>query len=120
MKTNKKVIIAEDELLIAKVLRMQFEKLGFEVGAVADAKDVLPIVKQMLPDVIILDVQLKNKTSGIEAAKTIRAAGIKTLIIFTTGNSFDDTLQSVQEISNSKVLSKPIEFENLLFLIEPK
>lgn len=116
----KKILIAEDELLIVRVLRMQFEKLGFEVENVSDANDVLTKVQQMNPDVIILDVQLKNKTSGIAAAKSIRTAGIETLIIFTTGNSYDDTLQSVEGMSNSKVLSKPIEFENLLFLMEAK
>lgn len=118
MKINKKILIAEDELLIAKVLRMQFEKLGYEVENVADAEDVLTIVKEMRPDVIILDIQLKNKTSGIEAGKKIREAGIETSIIFTTGNSYNETLLKINEISHSSLLSKPIEFENLIMIIK--
>ena len=39
MKSDKKVLIAEDELLIAKVLRMQLEKHGFEVENVIDTDD---------------------------------------------------------------------------------
>ncbi len=114
MKSNKKILIAEDELLIAKVLRMQFEKLGYKVENISDANDVLQKVKEMQPDVIIMDVYLKNKSSGIEAVKGIRAEGFETLILFTTGNSYHNTLEQVKDITNVKVLSKPIEFEQLL------
>ena len=68
----------------------------------------------MKPDVIILDVHLKNKTSGIEAGRKIREAGIDTPIIFTTGYSYDNIMLLINDIGNSKVLSKPIEFEHLL------
>lgn len=118
MKSNKKILIAEDELLIAKVLRMQFEKQGYSVENISDANDILQKVKEMHPDVIIMDVCLKNKTSGIDAGKAIREAGINTPIVFTTGNSYHSTIQSVSDISNTKVLSKPIEFEELLMLIK--
>jgi DNA-binding response OmpR family regulator len=117
MKINKKILIAEDELLIAKVLRMQFEKLGFEVSIVSEENEVFNKVKQMQPDVIILDVYLKNKTSGIEAGRRLRKEGINTLIIFTTGNSYDNTLQLIDDIGNAKILSKPVEFEHLVRLI---
>ena len=117
MKINKKILLAEDELLIAKVLCLQFAKLGFEVQNVSDAGDVFETVIQMQPDVIVLDVQLKNKSSGIDAAKKIREAGITTPIIFTTGNSYSITLQNINDISDSKILSKPVEFETLLRLI---
>ena len=45
MKSNKKVLIAEDELLIARVLRMQLEKCGFEVENVMDADSAFNAVK---------------------------------------------------------------------------
>jgi len=117
MKINKKILIAEDELLIAKVLRMQLEKLGFEVENVTDGDEVFDLVKQMQPDVIILDVYLRNKTCGLEAGRKIRDAGIDTPIIFTTGNSYNNTVKLVNDIAGSKVLSKPVEFENLVCLI---
>jgi len=117
MKIYKKILIAEDELLIAKVLRMQFEKLGFEVSTISEENEVFNKVREMQPDVIILDVYLKNKTSGIEAGRKLRKAGINTPIIFTTGNSYDSTLLLINDISNVKILSKPVEFEHLLNLI---
>ncbi len=117
MNNNKKILIAEDELLIAKVLRMQLEKHGFEVENVMDADSAFNVVKQMLPNVIILDVYLKNNSTGIEAALKIREAGINTPIIFTTGNSFNDTTKLVQDISFCRVLNKPVDFDTLLNII---
>lgn len=114
MNLNKKILIAEDELLIAKVLRSQFEKLGCEVENVTIAGDAVVMATTMKPDVIVLDVCLKNKTSGIEAGRQIRELGINSFIVFTTGNSLEITLSNVKNISNCIVLSKPVEFENLL------
>jgi len=117
MKTNKKVLIAEDELLIAKVLRMQLEKEGYIVNNVVAESDAVNQSQIFNPDIIILDVYLKNKSSGIEAGKSIRALGNKSLIIFTTGNSYETTLNSVKSIENCIVLTKPVEFSALLRLI---
>lgn len=117
MNKQKRILIAEDELLIAKVLRMQLEKLGFSVDNVLDAEEAYTKAVQLHPDIIILDVFLKNKSSGIDAGKRIREAGIETAIIFTTGNSYETTVQQTNGIKNSKVLSKPVEFEVLLKLI---
>ena len=117
MKTERKILIGEDELLIAKVLRMLLEKQGFVVENVADGNEVFERALQMQPDVIILDLHLKNSTCGLEAGKKIRAAGIETPIIFTTGNSYEITLETVKEISCCSVMSKPVEFKKLLEVI---
>lgn len=117
MKSDKKILIAEDELLIAKVLRMQFEKLGCIVENIACAGEVVAKANHLQPDVIIMDVFLKEKSSGIEAGKALRANGINTPIIFTTGNSYQETQLLIEGISNVHLLSKPIEFEELLRVI---
>lgn len=117
MKSNKKVLIAEDELLIAKVLRMQLEKYGFEVENVVDAESAFNAVKRMQPNVIILDIYLKDNSTGIDAALKIREVGIDTPIIFTTGNSFNDTTKLVQDIRFCSVLNKPVDFDTLLNII---
>jgi DNA-binding response OmpR family regulator len=117
MKINKKILIAEDELLIAKVLRIQLEKLGFVVQNISSAEQIFDMVKLMQPDIIILDVCLKNKTCGLAAGRKLREVGIITPIIFTTGNSYINTFQQTVDIEYSRVLIKPVEFEQLLVLI---
>ena len=118
MNLVKKILIAEDELLIAKVLRMQLEKLGYEVQNVVDSHQAILSTLEFKPDMIILDVFLKNNTTGIDSAIKIRELGFDTPIIFTTGNSYDETIELVSKIKSSMILSKPVEFDHLLQLIE--
>lgn len=113
MKPNKKILIAEDELLIAKVLRMQLEREGYEVENVVDASAAVQKAKEWQPEIIILDVYLKNGSSGIEAGKEIRKLQIDAPILFTTGNSLEATLIEIKSIANSHILTKPVEFEVL-------
>lgn len=117
MGSIKKILLAEDELLIAKVLRMQLEKRGFEVNSVTSAFDAETMANTWQPDLIILDVHLKNHTSGIEAGFNIRKSGVNCPIIFTTGNSYESTLKEIEDIKNVELLSKPVEFEYLMTFI---
>lgn len=117
MKTINKILIAEDELLIAKVLRMQLESLGFKVENVADGYEAFEKVNEWSPDLVIMDNYLKNNTNGIEVAAKMRNKNITTPIIFVTGNSYDNTKLLAKAIGNSSVLSKPIVFEQLIQLI---
>ena len=117
MTTIKKILVAEDEILFVKVMRIEFEKRGYQLESVVDANQVFVKTMEFEPDLILLDVRLKNHSSGIEAARKIREAGIETAIIFTTGNSFAQTNAQVADISNTSILIKPIDFNELFELI---
>jgi DNA-binding response OmpR family regulator len=117
MKTIKKILIAEDELLFIKVMRLEFEKRGYQIESVLEAEKAYEKALEFKPDLILLDVRLKNNSSGIEAAKKIRAEGIETPIIFTTGNSFESTNNQIRDIANTNILIKPIDFNELFDLI---
>ncbi len=118
MRTIKKILIAEDELLIAKVLRLQLEEAGFTVENVVDGYEAFNMITDWQPELLIMDNYLKNNTNGIEVAAKMRNKNISTPIIFVTGNSFDNTKLLAKAIGNSSVLSKPIVFEQLIRLIE--
>jgi DNA-binding response OmpR family regulator len=117
MKTIERILIAEDELLFVKVMRLEFEKRGYQIESVVDAQKAHQKALEFEPDLILLDVRLKNNSSGIEAAKKIRAEGIETPIIFTTGNSFESTNTQIMDISNTNILIKPIDFNELFDVI---
>lgn len=120
MQEAKKILIVEDELLIAKVLRLQLEKLGFEVANVVDGELAILKTQELRPDIIILDNYLKNEMNGIDVGLKLRDMGINTPIIFVTGNSFDNTKEDSSSIVNSIVLSKPVVFEQLMEIIDEK
>jgi len=117
MNKKKKILIVEDELLIAKVMMMQFQNRGFEVFHVPEAEKAIEITKQIHPDLIIMDIHLQNNSSGIVAAQKIREAKFDIPIIFTTGNSLANTLENISNIKYSKALSKPIDFDQLLLQV---
>jgi DNA-binding response OmpR family regulator len=120
MSAPKKILLAEDELLVAKVLKMILEKNNYEVRHEIDEQSTVNNAGAFEPDLIILDVYLKNKTSGIEAGRTIRKSGIESPIVLTTGNSFEQTTNEIKEISNSYLFIKPIEIEQLMAFIKEK
>ena len=93
---------------------MQLEKLDFEVKHVVDEEKAVEIAFEFNPDIINLDICLKHNSSGIQAASKIRNSGINAIIIFTTGNSLEQTKIDVKNIQNSTVLIKPIEINQIL------
>lgn len=118
MSESKKILIAEDELLIAKVLRMQFERRGFEVKNVVSGAEAVKTTVEWQPDFIILDIHLKSNSCGIAAAEKIRSAGNSAPIVFTTGNSYENTKDEVKNITRCGLISKPAEFEMILHKME--
>lgn len=118
MNNIKKILIVEDELLVATVLKLQLENNGYNVIIVTTSEAAVVKVKEFVPDYIIMDVFLKNKGNGIETAKIIRQQGINTPIIFTTGNSYESTVQQLEGVTDYKVFIKPVEFLHLLELFK--
>lgn len=110
----KKILIVEDELIISKVYSLYLIKQGYTVTAcVTNAEDALKFYSENLPDLVVLDVRLKNDGNGIEVAKQLRKLG-NTPIIFTTGNSAMLMDELNKEISNTSTLIKPVPVEGLL------
>ena len=67
-----KVLIVEDELLTAKSLKMDLEKLGLDVlDPIAKGEDSVPVAIQENPDLILMDIRLADGLDGIEAAEEI-------------------------------------------------
>lgn len=118
MTSPKKILIAEDELLIAKVLKLVLEKKQFEVMHVTDGEAAEKYVSTFKPDIILLDVFLKNNTCGIKVAESVREKGENCPIIFTTGNSYEQTKSDIKNISNCHLMIKPIDIDQLLDLMQ--
>jgi DNA-binding response OmpR family regulator len=115
---QKKILIVEDELIIAKVYSLFLQSRGFSVlGTCSNADQAFRLLEGEQPDLVIMDIQLAGNVNGIEIARQIRTKN-NTPIIFTTGNSSVDTMKRTREITNTLVLSKPIDNQMLLEHIE--
>lgn len=107
------ILIVEDEFLIADHLAMMVGDMGLAVCGIADtAEEAVAMAVEHRPDAILMDVRLKGKKDGIDAAQRIhRDVGCP--IIFVTGSREPSTVARIKEDHPAAILFKPIKFEQL-------
>jgi response regulator of citrate/malate metabolism len=67
------VLIVEDEFIVANDLRLILEQAGYKVkGIAASGREAINYLNESEPDIVILDIYLKGKQSGIDFATTLR------------------------------------------------
>jgi two-component system, response regulator PdtaR len=103
-----KILIVEDEALIAMHLELLVEDFGHQVCAVAASKDeAIAHAAVHLPDVVLMDVRLARGSSGIDAAREIHDRhGIR--CIFLSANLDAATRDAVRTFEPIDFVGKPI------------
>lgn len=81
-----RVLIAEDEVSIARALKVMLEKNKYAVDVVHNGNDALDYIKAMSYDVLVLDIMMPGK-DGIEVLKAVRAGGNTTPALFLTAKA---------------------------------
>jgi len=108
-----KVLIVEDEALLAMSYKMALEEGEFEVVGIASSADEafrLSVTKK--PEVVLMDITLKGELDGIDSAKFIRT-NYNIPIIFITGNTDEMTKKRALEVKPRGYLEKPVDCEKL-------
>ena len=119
MKMDKiKVLIAEDENLVARDTENMLLNFGYEVlGIAATGEKTVSLAGELSPDLVLLDIRLKGKMDGVEAAVRIRELyGIPS--IFVTAHADEDTLQRAKLAGPIGYLLKPFEERELRMAVE--
>ncbi len=81
-----RILIAEDEVTIARALKVMLEKNKYAVDMVHNGNDALDYIQATTYDALVLDIMMPGK-DGIEVLKTARASGITTPALFLTAKS---------------------------------
>jgi CheY-like chemotaxis protein len=69
-----KILVVEDERIVAKDIQNSLKNLGYEVPAVASTgQEAVKKAGEIKPDIVIMDIVLKGEVDGIEAASAIRS-----------------------------------------------
>lgn len=68
---KKKMIIVDDEKPIADILQFHFQKEGFSIQCAYNGQEALELIKDMPPDIVLLDVMLPDR-DGMEVCREIR------------------------------------------------
>ena len=91
--TSAKILIGEDEILLAKELEKALQRAGYQVvGRVTSGEEVLRTAAETQPDLILMDIKLKGKIDGIEAAEAIRSR-METAIVYLTAHTASDVFE---------------------------
>jgi len=113
-----KILIVEDESIVAKDIQVTLEKLGYDVvGTIAEGEKVLDIVKDKTPDLILMDIMLKGKMTGIDVSIQIHKE-ISVPIIYMTAYADKDTLSKAKMTQPHGYIIKPYKEVDLRTTVE--
>lgn len=115
---EKKVLVVEDEAIVAMSLQDTLKKMGYTVVGIAyTGPDAIQKASETLPDVILMDIHLKGTMDGIEATEKINAM-YDIPVIYLTAFSDDETIQRAMKTQSHSYLVKPINPRELYTNIE--
>lgn len=118
MDTLIKILVVEDEMIIAAKISMQLTSLGYEVtGILPRGEQAVQQVKENKPDIILLDINLRGELDGIETALQIQQFA-QIPIIYLTANSDEVTFNRAKPTKPYAFISKPFKQLDLQRAIE--
>ena len=113
-----KILIVEDETLVADHLRLLLEDFGYRVcGSESNGQTALSRIKEERPHLVLMDIRLEGDMDGVEVARKIwDEQGIPT--VFLTAYSDKETLDRAVMSSPFGYLVKPVASEQLKAAVE--
>ena len=110
---RERILIVEDEKIIALDLQRRLERLGYTVAGLAvDADQAMEFVEQELPDLILMDIMLPGSCDGIVAATEIRER-FRIPVVFLTAYADESTLQRAKIAEPAGYILKPFKEQEL-------
>ena len=108
-----RILVVEDEVIIAMDIAMQLRELGHEpVGHATHGEQAIDMARQFLPDLVLMDVHLASAMDGITAAEAIRAQ-FGTDIVFLSAFDTDANRSRAEAVKPVGYITKPFDTEEL-------
>ncbi len=108
------ILIVEDNPLIALDLKEMIVGMGINSVFIArDKKEALDVISAQTPDIVFLDVYLKNGENGLKLARA-NLNDSETKIIYLMGDTDQRLIQKVQSTNPFAIISKPFKEEDIL------
>jgi len=113
-----KILIVEDEPVIAENISLYLDNNDFEVSAIAyDAEEALQQLKQQTPDAVILDINLESAQDGIDIARVINEQ-YQLPFLFLSSYSDKNTLERAKQVKPAGYIVKPFNERTVLASLE--
>jgi signal transduction histidine kinase len=115
---TQRILIVEDERIIARDLERRVKRFGYEVaGVTAFGEEAIRLARAAPPDLVLMDIRLRGELDGIAAAERIRD-DCQIPIIFMTAYADDATLKAARATEPSAYILKPFHERELQIAIE--
>ena len=115
---KKKVMVVEDERIVARDLARQLTDLGYDVVATAySGEETVDKVGEVHPDLVLMDIVLAGKMDGIQAAERITALS-GAPVVYLTSYADDKTFGRAKLTGPSGYILKPVEKKQLHVTLE--
>jgi two-component system, response regulator PdtaR len=113
-----RILIVEDEHIVAMGIKRMLKNLGYTVTGVASSgEDAINKTESTFPDVVLMDIMLKGDIDGVEAAKTIKTK-FEVPVVYLTAYSDNNILDRVKRTEPFGYIIKPFDEMDLYSSIE--
>jgi two-component system, response regulator PdtaR len=113
-----RLLIVEDEAIVAADIEERLSKLGYHIEAIADTgEDAIALAAERKPDLILMDIILKSAMTGTDAAHRI-ADELKIPVVYLTANADDSTFFAALNSAPFGYVLKPFQNRELQIAIE--
>lgn len=117
MTQKAKILIVDDNLSLCKTMSLVLNRKGYDVSTANDGFEAIDRVKNEFFDIIFMDIKMPV-LNGVETYKKIREINDKIIIIMMTAYAVDDLIQDALKEGAYGIIYKPLDFENIVSLIE--
>ncbi|MGD8535754.1 MAG: PAS domain S-box protein [Candidatus Aminicenantes bacterium] len=115
---KKKILIVEDERIVAEDIKTKLEHVGYAVAGMASSGEESIIkAKKLQPDLVLMDIVLEGKMDGMEAAAQIFSQ-LNIPVVYLTAYSDEKTLKKAKVTEPFGFIIKPFEAQDLFTAIE--
>lgn len=113
-----KILIVEDEVIVAKDIAYYLNELGCDViGVLIEGEDVLPFLKDDQPDIILMDITLRGQLNGVQTVHLIKEK-YDIPIIFLTANTDDVSFDLAKATKPFAFIEKPFKSKQLVRTVQ--
>ncbi|MFD2246230.1 LytR/AlgR family response regulator transcription factor [Pontibacter ruber] len=115
--TKPKILISEDEVIIAEDIAASLQELGYETCAIDNGEATIDMIRETHPDLVLLDINLRGDIDGVELGARIKKEfGIP--FIYLTAYADKATIDRAKKTEPDGFLVKPFDEKNLRSAIE--
>jgi len=110
MEQPAKILVVEDEMIIAANISMQLAEMGHIVlGIIPSGKEALNFIKNEVPDILLIDIQLKGPLDGIDTAQKMQEYNSNIAVIYITANNDEAYFKRAKATHPYAFISKPFK-----------